>query len=66
MKFLMFLFMFFVLGGLFIIGEQHLYLRKTEHREAFFHLYLIWLSSVFDNARTITGQVLHLDWLPDH
>lgn len=64
MKLLIFLFMFLVVGGFFIIGEEKLFLREKNNRDLFMNTYLGWFASVFENAKTITGQVFHLDWLP--
>ncbi len=64
MKILIFFVMFLLVGAFFIEGKEKLALQEKKQREKFFGLYLEWLSSVFDNTRTITGQVFHLDWLP--
>lgn len=65
MKILIFLFMFLVLGGFYIIGDSNIQLRESGQSQVFFTKYLSWFGSVFDNARGVSGYVIRLDWLPE-
>lgn len=65
MKIAIFLFMFFVLSGFYIIGNEKLSLKDSVNREKFVGFYFNWLSDLFENTKSITGYVFKLDWLPN-
>lgn len=64
MKILMIVIMFFVIGALFIISENNLYMGKAEDSGKFSKLYSAWLDNIFSNIKSVTGYVINLDWLP--
>ena len=53
-----------VLGALFIISEQNLYLTVASDRAIFFNVYSSWVREIFNQAAQVTGYVVRLDWLP--
>jgi hypothetical protein len=58
------LLIFFSLGALFIISNGELHLAKQDEQALFFQEYRIWLSTISENARQITGAVIAGEWLP--
>ncbi|MFH1308271.1 MAG: hypothetical protein ABIH72_05450 [archaeon] len=65
MKIIMFIVMFLIIGGLFIISENRLALRNPENFTKFGGLYFDWMGGVFNNGIEATGYVVKMDWLPD-
>jgi len=53
-----------MVGALFIVSNQTLYLQESEDMSQFITLYQSWLSNIFDNALEITGYVTRSEWLP--
>ena len=64
MKFLMLIVMFFMVGGLFIVSENNLYMGDNKDLNTFSELYISWLDNTANNVKTITGNIINLDWLP--
>jgi|TARA_Y100000310_G_C20222740_1_gene596498 hypothetical protein len=65
MKFLIIVFMFFVIGALIVLANNNLTLYDDENIEEFSELYVEWLNRVYSNSRDITGQVISLNWFPE-
>ena len=65
MKLLIILLIFLILGALFIIGNENLALKDRENFDKFTDLYYDWLSTLFENGKTITGYIIDSEWLPD-
>ena len=57
--------MFFVLGSLLIISNNNLALSNQEDVENFEVLLVDWVSKIFENFKSITGNVVRLDWRPE-
>ncbi len=57
--------MFLLIGVFFIISPQGLHLLQLSERTVFYHQYWLWLSSLFDRGKDMTGDVIHSKWLPD-
>jgi len=62
MRFLILIASFFLIGALFIIGNNNLEMYKTENLSTFGDLYLNWLSNIFSNIQKISGEAVKLDW----
>jgi hypothetical protein len=65
MKFLIIVFMFFVIGALIVLANNDLALYDDENMEEFSELYIEWLNGVYANSKNITGQVISLNWFPE-
>ncbi len=64
MKFLMFVIIFLLLGGFFIISEQRIQLNNKQNIDYFFDSYSKWFDSLFRNANSMAGYVIRMEWLP--
>ena len=64
MRTLIFILMFLIICGLVIANNNNLYFSQKEDLKTFGKLYLGWAEQVFQNARTLTGNVIEMDWLP--
>lgn len=64
MKVALFIIKFLLLGSFFIISNHNLYMNDAGDRAEFFSISNIWLSSLFDNAKTLTSYVAKLEWMP--
>lgn len=64
MKALIFVLMFLIICGLVIVNNNNLYFSQKDDLKTFGTLYLGWAEQVFQNARTLTGDVIQMDWLP--
>ena len=64
MKIILFIMIFFILGGLLIISNNNLALIYPENFDTFSGLYSEWLNNVYSNSYSITGKIIQLDWLP--
>ncbi len=64
MKTLVFVLMFLIICGLVIVNNNTLYFSQKDDLKTFGTLYLGWVNQVFQNARTLTGNVIQMDWLP--
>lgn len=64
MKTIMLVFMFFMIGALFIISEHNLHIGDKEDLSKLSKFYTSWLDSSLENLKTIAGHVIRLDWLP--
>jgi hypothetical protein len=66
MKIQMLIVSFVMLSALFIISNNNLHVQNTGERAVFGNAYYGWLGSVFDNFKTITGDVINARWLPEN
>jgi hypothetical protein len=64
MRILVFIFLFLFLGAMFVVSENSLALVNQENRDDFFGLYEEWIDNFFVNIKTITGDVVGLEWFP--
>ena len=61
----MFLIMFFLLVGFFIVSQNNLALKNTESVNTFFSSYGNWLYDLFESSRGIIGYFVKMEWLPE-
>jgi hypothetical protein len=64
MKLLMFFIFFLLLGGFFIISNEEIRLNNSRSFGEFSASYLNWLTGILDNAGSLTGYVVKMEWLP--
>jgi len=64
MKIFITILMFFIIGALFIIGNNSLSLHDPENISNFYNFYLEWLNEIYINTQTITGEIVKQNWLP--
>ncbi len=65
MKWVLFLAVFFLaLGAFLIISNHNLHLGVKEEISIFYGWYYHWLTSLVSQGEHITGYALKLDWLP--
>lgn len=64
MKILMLVVMFFCIGAFFIISQNNLHLTSSENADKFISIYKIWLEKTFENAVSLTGHIVKMEWLP--
>ena len=65
MKTLMFIILFLLVGGFFIISNENIRLDSQENVDLFLDLYTDWLGGLVDNSGVILGYVVKMEWLPD-
>lgn len=56
--------MFFIFTALFIISNNNIYILEEKGSEIFYKEYNAWLDKVYSNFRTLTGNVVQMEWLP--
>ena len=54
-----------MIGAFFIVTANNLALSGQEARAEFGKQYYAWFGKLFDNSKTLVGNVVGLDWLPD-
>jgi len=64
MKIFIFILMFFILGALLIISNNEITFLKENDFKIFSNLFLNWFENLFFNLKSVTGQVVSLDWHP--
>ena len=62
---ILFIIIFFLLGGFFIISNQSLYLLNPLQTEIFLKTYFNWIGSLFENTINILGNAIKSEWLPE-
>ena len=65
MRILIFLVMFLILGALFIISDNNLAMVKKENSQKFYQIYLGWTNKIYSNLKSMTGNVIRMDWFPE-
>ena len=66
MRFSIFIVKFFIIGALFIVSNESLYLSEGEDLSKFFDLFSVWMSGLFSQVQEITGYVVDSEWLPQN
>lgn len=61
--FLLILF-FFICSALIIISNNNLYLISDENFAEFGNLYFQWILDFGKDAKTLTGEIIKINWLP--
>ena len=64
MRLLVFIFLFLFLGAMFVVTENSLALAEQGNMVKFFGLYETWMENFIVNVKTITGDVVGLEWFP--
>ena len=65
MKTFLFIILFFLIGGFFIISNENISLNSSENVGIFFNEYGEWIDGLFSNGKIVTGYVLKMEWLPN-
>jgi hypothetical protein len=55
---------FLLLGALFIISNQELYLTNPQDLETFYDLFGSWIFNLANHFFQISGYVINSEWLP--
>lgn len=67
MKKLMFIIIVFLLiGGYMIKTTYDLNLKEPEDQKTFFAKFVTWLFQLGKNIKTLTGQAVKQEWLPEN
>lgn len=64
MKIIMIILMFLIIGALFVISNENLHLNDKKELERFYDSYYLWVGNVFNNLKSVTADVIKVDWLP--
>ena len=64
MKALVIIMIFLLIGAFFIVSNNNLHLSNKEEFNQFGEKYYDWFGKIFGNAKTVTGYVTNMDWLP--
>jgi hypothetical protein len=64
MKWLLFLMFFFLLGAFFIISNNNLHVGNPEQFNSFMTQYYGWFFKIAENAGSVTGYMVNVDWMP--
>jgi hypothetical protein len=60
----LFIIIVFLFGALLIISNNNLAMYKPDNAQKFFQLSSDWISTLYNNLLTITGQAVKLNWTP--
>lgn len=64
MRLVTFFIMFLFLSMFMIISNENLALKDSDSRMEFGRIYYAWILGLFDNVKSITGEVISADWIP--
>jgi len=65
MKLIMFILLFLLVGGFFIISNENIKINNKENLDVLIKLYGTWFDQLIDNSRTAVGYAVKMEWLPD-
>lgn len=65
MKIVAFTILFLLFGAFFIVSNENLALKDSDKRGIFIRHYYGWFVNIFSNTKSLTGNVIHSNWLPD-
>lgn len=65
MKYIAFVIVLLLFGAFFIVSNENLALKNPDNRLIFARHYYGWFVSILGNVKSITGDVIHSQWLPD-
>jgi len=65
MKFILLVIMFFMIVSLIIINNNELRISEKEDFHIFLGTYANWFKIFFSNIRTVTGNIVSQNWLPE-
>lgn len=66
MKFAIFLVKFMVIGALFLVSNNVLYLGDVDDRTTFLSMYGDWIRDLYGQTIEISGYVVNSEWLPEN
>jgi hypothetical protein len=64
MKLLMFVILFLFVGAFFIISNEKIQINSGENFNYFFKQYCGWFDKLIGNAKTTSGYLIKMEWLP--
>ena len=64
MKIYIFLVFFLLVGAFMIVSNNNLHLGQSEDFNVFMDSYYGWFFKIFDNFKTVSSNVIGIDWLP--
>lgn len=64
MKVLIFVIVFLLIGGFFIISNKNIALNGSENVGLFFREYASWIDALAGNGKVVSGYVVKMEWLP--
>lgn len=64
MRFILFLLAFLLFGAFLIISNGNFHLKDQLERKEFLNSYYSWMDNIIHNVGTITGAIIHVDWVP--
>ena len=64
MKTLLFILVFLLIGGFFIISNENIKLNSSENVGLFFKEYASWIDNLVGNGGVVGGYVVKMEWLP--
>ena len=65
MKLAVFVLMFLILGSLIIINNNDLNIYGEEGSKEFVRIFSGWVDGIYENVKTMTGNFVKLDWVPE-
>ncbi len=65
MKFVMFVVLFLLLGGFFIISNEDIHLNSSDNVDLFLSSYGKWIDGLVVNMGEVSGYVVKMEWLPN-
>jgi hypothetical protein len=66
MKFLIFVVKFLVIGALFLVSNNNLYLSNVDDRAIFLGMFGDWIGNLYGQTIEISGYVVNSEWLPEN
>jgi hypothetical protein len=60
----LFILIVFLFGALLIISNNNLAMYKPDNAQKFLQLSSDWISTLYNNFLTISGQAIKLNWTP--
>jgi hypothetical protein len=63
-KTILFILMILIFGVLLIISNNNLSMYKPDNVQKFLQLSSNWISTLYNNLLTVTGQAVKLNWTP--
>jgi len=64
MKILMFVILFLFVGAFFIISNEEIKMNSGDNFAEFFDSYCGWFDKLIGNAKTTSGYLIKMEWLP--
>ena len=65
MKVFLFVMIFFLLAGFFIISNENIKLNNSDNVISFLGKYFSWLGELTESGKGIVGYFAKMEWLPE-